>query len=229
MKKNIIVTLLSTSLLVTTPVVASAQQLISRDILPYFRIDSGWSHFHKVNGVDSVPTTNSKLKSNTSAIVGAGVGLGVNFGDKVRSDITWSRHLDPKLYSDNQGSSVKRKPLIDAYFANLYYETGWELSVFHPYLGGGLGFAAVKDTITYSLATSLTSNKGNYIIRRKNNFAYKLILGSAFDLNDTIKFDLSYNYNDYGKSKNAITTTGNQVGKTHYRAHIISAGLRFGV
>ena len=228
MKKNIIVTLLSTSLLVI-PSIAKAERYINPDILGYFRIDSGWSHFHNVKAGDTGVAANSKLKSNTSAIVGAGVGLGVNFGDKVRSDITWSRHLDPKLYADNQGNSVKRKPLIDAYFANLYYETGLELSVFHPYVGAGIGFAALKDTLSYSVTTNNSSNKGNYIIRRKNNFAYKLILGSAFDLNDTIKFDLSYNYNDYGKTKGAYTALGNQVGKTHYRAHIISAGLRFGL
>lgn len=162
-------------------------------------------------------------------IVGAGAGLGINFGDKVRSDVTWSRHLDPKLYSANQGSSEKRKPLIDAYFLNFYYETKLELSVFNPYLGAGVGLAALKDTLTYSTPNKNSVNYSPYTVSRKNNFAYKFILGSAFDLNDTIKFDLSYNYNDYGKSKGTIDLAGNQIGKTHYRAHIISAGLRFGL
>jgi len=47
-------------------------------------------------------------------------------------------------------------------------------------------------------------------------------------LNERIKFDLSYNYHDYGKSKSQLALD-KQIGKTHYRAHIISAGLRFGL
>lgn len=226
MKKKFL-TLLSTSLLVISPAVAE-KQFISNEILPYLRLDSGWSHFQSVQGIASVPT-NSKLKSNTNNVVGAGAGLGINFGDKVRSDITWSHHIDTKLYSENLGNWVKRKPVIDAYFLNFYYETGIELSIFHPYIGAGVGLATVKDNLSSSVTNNNSANYGNYVIKRKDNLAYKFILGSAFDLNDTIKFDFSYNYNDYGKSKSSSTSGNTQIGKTHYRTHIVNAGLRFGL
>lgn len=226
MKKKYI-TLLSASLLIISPAIAE-KQFISSEILPYLRLDSGWSHFRSVHGITYI-STNNKLKSNTNNIVGAGAGLGINLGDKIRSDITWSHHLGAKLDWENQGNLVKRKPVIDAYFLNFYYETGFALSVFHPYVGAGVGLAAVKDNLSYSVVNNNSLSYGNYVINKKNNFAYKFILGSAFDLNDQIKFDLSYNYSDYGKSKGIYTSSNILIGKTPYRAHVINAGLRFGI
>ena len=202
------------------------------EILPYFRLDSGWAHFEKVSAPNGV-NKSTNLKSVSNTVVGAGIGLGINFGDKFRSDITWSRHLTPQLKADNATNSVTRNPLIDAYFLNTYYEIGSVVTIFNPYIGAGIGVATVKDTVFYS---SLDSNgklsRGSEIIKRRNNFAYKFIGGSAFDLNERIKFDISYNYHNYGKSKSRFSSNNGistQMGKTHYKAHIISAGIRFGI
>lgn len=223
MKKKTI--MLSVSLLMAFSALAE-NHFINSTVLPYVRIDSGWAQFQEVDGLNNV-NNNNKLASKVNNISGAGIGLGINFGDKVRSDLTWSRHLEPELSSRNVHTTIKRKPLIDAYFLNLYYETGLQISIFNPYVGVGAGVANVKDKLSY-----YTNNNGLnsdfYLINRKNNFAYKLMIGSAFDLNEQIKFDLSYNYSDYGKSKGKLIA-GNQVGKSHYRAHIINAGLRFGL
>lgn len=225
MKKRIFI--LVSGLLIALPVSAE-NRFINSEILPYVRIDSGWAGFQRVNGLDTL-NGNSKLKSKINNIVGAGLGIGINFGDKLRSDLTWSRHLDPELHSENINFTVKRKPLIDAYFFNIYYETGFQMSIFNPYIGGGAGVATVKDKLSYFVINNNVVNHGSYLINRKNNFAYKLMVGSAFDLNERIKFDLSYNYHDYGKSKSRVDVLGKQIGKTHYRSHIISAGLRLGL
>jgi opacity protein-like surface antigen len=204
-------------------------QVLASEILPYIRLDSGWARFQRVDGLSTGENT-SKLKSKTNNIVGAGLGLGINWGDKVRSDITWFHHLHPKLSSEHSNSKVIRRPLIDAYFFNIYYETGIKICLLNPYIGVGAGLASVKDKLSY-----ITNNKGliesaSYIIKRKNNFAYKLTVGSAFDLNDRVKFDLAYNYHDYGRARSSADLLNRQIGKTtHYRAHIISAGLRFGL
>jgi len=128
MKKKAIILL--ASLLTIHPALAE-NRFINSEILPYVRIDSGWAGFQRVNGLDTI-NGNSKLKSKINNIVGAGLGMGINFGDKFRSDLTWSRHLDPELHSENINSTVKRKPLIDAYFFNIYYETGFQMSIFNP-------------------------------------------------------------------------------------------------
>jgi opacity protein-like surface antigen len=225
--KKITTIILSTSLLLSSSALAE-NHFINSEVLPYLRIDSGWAQFQRVNGLNTI-NGNSKLKSKTNNVVGAGIGVGINFGDKIRSDLTWSHHLQPELHSENNNTSVKRKPLIDAYFFNLYYETGIRFSIFNPYIGAGAGLATVKDKLSYLVINNNTVNSGSYPINRKNNFAYKFIIGSAFDLNERIKFDLSYNYHDYGKTKARIDLLGKQIGKTHYRAHIINAGLRFGL
>jgi len=226
--KKINTTLLSVTLLMSASSSFAENNFLNSEVLPYFRLDSGWATFEKVKGSGS-QGSNSKLKSKTNPVVGAGIGLGINFGDKVRSDITWSHHINPTLKTDNSSYKVKRKPVIDAYFLNIYYELGNLVSIFNPYLGAGAGVAAVKDKLIVSNINNNGAQSTSEVISRKNNFAYKFIIGSAFNLNDNIKFDMSYSFNDYGKTKSRTNALNNQIGKTHYKAHIISAGLRFGM
>jgi len=225
--KKISTILLSSAILFSSPAHGATYNFISSDILPYLRIDSGWAKFNKVKGA-SVNGDTRKLTSSTKPIVGAGLGLGVNFGDKFRSDLTWTRHMNSSLHNNNANYQAKREPLIDAYSLNVYYELGNLVSIFNPYLGAGLGVAVVKDKMTVTSTDKNIASTSN-TISRKNNFAYRFVIGSAFDLNDSIKFNLDYSFNDYGKSNSALDASSNQIGKTRYRAHIISAGLRFGM
>lgn len=236
MKKNTITLLSSIALLTCSTTCFAANDstvatnhidVVTCELLPYFRLDSGWAMFENVKGT-RVQNNNSKLTSQANPIVGAGVGLGLNFGDKFRSDFTWSRHINLVFHADNANYNIKRKPVIDAYFFNLYYELGNLITVFSPYIGAGVGVAVVKDKLSVlTITNDITSVSEN--IARKNNFAYKFIIGSAFDLNERVKFDLSYSFNDYGKTKSRLDASKNQIGKTHYKAHVISAGLRFGM
>ena len=50
----------------------------------------------------------------------------------------------PNAVGNNNGEVVKRKPLIDAYFLNLYYEIASKVSIFNPYIGAGVGLARSK-------------------------------------------------------------------------------------
>jgi len=119
--------------------------------------------------------------------------------------------------------------LIDAYFLNLYYEIASNVSIFNPYIGAGVGLARVRDNLSLSLIENNNLSRSSQKISAKNNFAYKFVIGSSFDLNENVKFDLAYNYHDYGKTKSALDSRKNQIGKTYYRAHVVSAGLRFGM
>jgi opacity protein-like surface antigen len=244
-KKKIILLLLASASAgqfgLPVPVSLAQEQFSAAELLPYFRIDFGQAHFFPVKGLPNA-VGNKKLHSATNSVVSAGLGLGINFGDKFRSDITWVRHLDPVLKAtNNNGEVVKRKPLIDAYFLNLYYEIASKVSIFNPYIGAGVGLARVRDNLSSSLigtddasrairqAGLYNWQKSSQKIFAKNNFAYKFVIGSSFDLNENVKFDLAYNYHDYGKTKSALDSRKNQIGKTHYRAHVVSAGLRFGM
>jgi len=46
-------------------------------------------------------------------------------------------------------------------------------------------------------------------IKLKNNFAYKFIFSSSFDLSESTKFDLEYSYHDYGRTKSALDSKQN--------------------
>ena len=231
-KKKIILLLLASASAgqfgLPVPVSLAQEQFSAAELLPYFRIDFGQAHFFPVKGSPKV-VGNKKLHSTTNSVVSAGLGLGINFGDKFRSDITWVRHLDPVLKATKDGDIVKRKPLIDAYFLNLYYEIASNVSIFNPYIGAGVGLARVRDNLSLSLIENNNLSRSSQKISAKNNFAYKFVIGSSFDLNENVKFDLAYNYHDYGKTKSALDSRKNQIGKTHYRAHVVSAGLRFGM
>ena len=232
-KKKIILLLLASASAgqfgLPVPVSLAQEQFSAAELLPYFRIDFGQAHFFPVKGSPNA-VGNKKLHSATNSVVSAGLGLGINFGDKFRSDITWVRHLDPVLKAtNNNGEVAKRKPLIDAYFLNLYYEIASNVSIFNPYIGAGVGLARVRDNLSLSLIENNNLSRSSQKISAKNNFAYKFVIGSSFDLNENVKFDLAYNYHDYGKTKSALDSRKNQIGKTHYRAHVVSAGLRFGM
>jgi opacity protein-like surface antigen len=231
-KKKIILLLLASASAgqfgLPVPVSLAQEQFSAAELLPYFRIDFGQAHFFPVKGSPKV-VGNKKLHSTTNSVVSAGLGLGINFGDKFRSDITWVRHLGPVLKATKDGDIVKRKPLIDAYFLNLYYEIASNVSIFNPYIGAGVGLARVRDNLSLSLIENNNLSRSSQKISAKNNFAYKFVIGSSFDLNENVKFDLAYNYHDYGKTKSALDSRKNQIGKTHYRAHVVSAGLRFGM
>ncbi|NBU53354.1 MAG: porin family protein [Alphaproteobacteria bacterium] len=231
-KKKIILLLLASASAgqfgLPVPVSLAQEQFSAAELLPYFRIDFGQAHFFPVKGSPKA-VGNKKLHSTTNSVVSAGLGLGINFGDKFRSDITWVRHLDPVLKATKDGDIVKRKPLIDAYFLNLYYEIASNVSIFNPYIGAGVGLARVRDNLSLSLIENNNLSRSSQKISAKNNFAYKFVIGSSFDLNENVKFDLAYNYHDYGKTKSALDSRKNQIGKTHYRAHVVSAGLRFGM
>jgi len=240
-KPNLLLLTLVGVLIFSVPNAYSQESFFDPPCLPYLRLDSGQAHFAKVQG-SNITGEKVNLKSTSNLIIGAGVGLGINFGDKFRSDITWVRHLDPVLKAtNNNGEVVKRKPLIDAYFLNLYYEIASNVSIFNPYIGAGVGLARVRDNLSSSLigtddasrairqAGLYNWQKSSQKIFAKNNFAYKFVIGSSFDLNENVKFDLAYNYHDYGKTKSALDSRKNQIGKTHYRAHVVSAGLRFGM
>ena len=231
-KKIILLLLASTSVTqfgLPVPVSFAQEQFYAAELLPYLRIDFGQSHFFPVKGSPNA-VDNKKLHSTSNSIVSAGLGLGLNFGDKFRSDITWVRHLDPVLEKTKDGDIVKRKPLINAYFFNLYYEIASKVSIFNPYVGAGIGLARVSDDLSLSLINNNNNlSRSSQKITGKNNFAYRFVLGSSFDLNESIKFDLAYNYHDYGKTKSTLDSRKNQIGKTHYKAHVVSVGLRFGV
>ena len=192
-KPNLLLSTLVGVLIFSVPNAYSQESFFDPPCLPYLRLDSGQAHFAKVQG-SNITGEKVNLKSTSNLIIGAGVGLGVNFGDKFRSDIVWFHHLNPVLEMSNSRDVVKRKPLIDAYFANLYYEGINDLGIFNPYIGAGIGFAKIKDRLDISSINNNQLSREVYTVKGKNNFAYRLGVGSTFDLNETIMVEQNHSW-----------------------------------
>lgn len=97
--------------------------------------------------------------------------------------------VDSEDYRETYKNQIKSQFIM----ANVYYDfnTGTEWT---PYVGGGLGWAKVKSTFSIDMEDSTISQS-------KNNFAWNLTAGVAYNFNRNLALDASYRYSDYGKSE----------------------------
>jgi opacity protein-like surface antigen len=126
-------------------------------------------------------------------------------------------------------TSISRKPTINAFMVNGTVDL-YELNRVKFFIGAGLGLAQVKEKIT--LATSIRINgkdigivSGSASTKKANNFAYSLTAGTAVKVNDRATIELAYGWKDFGKTK-SLKFQGIEVGKTPFRSHTLSAGIR---
>ncbi len=135
--------------------------------------------------------------------------------------------------------AIKHKPTIRAIFARVHGDV-IDLGMGKIFLTGGLGWSQVKNSVTatntVSTATAnvangvtTTSSATTYKSKNKNNLAWTIGAGVAFDVAEGVHLDVAYSYRDYGKSKSA--TNNGVVGYTgtSFRSHNGSVGIRFDI
>jgi opacity protein-like surface antigen len=189
---------------------------------PYIRLDTGWSKLHDTEipvakGFPVILET-KKVKSDFKPIIGGGIGF---YLEKIRADITFNRHMAP-VFKGSNNNTVKRQPTIDTYFLNIYWDLDIENNntIFTPYMGVGIGVALVKDKVKNLVGTKA-------LIQRKINFAHRCIIGTTITVTDNVLFDISYIYHHYGRSRSK-TIEKQQYGRTLYRGHMLTTGIRVG-
>lgn len=114
---------------------------------------------------------------------------------------------------------------------NVYYdiETGTK---FMPYVGGGIGYAHIKNKAKVSgmidkTPFNISSSES------ENNFAWNLGAGVAYALSDKISVDAGYRYTDYGNVKESVSQDGfaksviNVDGKYDVTSHEFLIGARY--
>lgn len=62
---------------------------------------------------------------------------------------------------------------------------------------------------------------------KTNNFAYNIILGMNYKLNNSCKAGLTYKWRDFGKTKSKNYKDVTPTTKVHYRGHSLSANLKY--
>ena len=131
-----------------------------------------------------------------------------------------------------------------------------DLGMAKVFVGAGLGWSQVKAKDTESVTAANPSPEltalnaafpipalnphalvavanGNSLTskaKNKNNFAYSVHLGSAFEVAEGVNLDVAYSFRDYGKSKAFEAGRFVKGGtKTTLRSHNLSAAVRFDI
>lgn len=205
--------------IISSNLVASAAGLAIPGVVnSYIRVDSGWNKLNNTN-VPFDKAGSKRVRANMHQTFGGGVGLVLD--NNLRLDLTYQRHISPVFKANNMGNKyiMKRKVDADVLLLNVYHDVVGLHDTITPYVGVGFGAAKLKEKVT-----NFVGIKANVPV--STNLAYKIILGSTFDINDKAKLDVSYNYHNYGITKSKIIEK-QEYGKTTYKGHNVNVGFRF--
>lgn len=180
----------------------------------YLRADAG------INKFNAVKVKNDKLKTKYSPSMELGLGYAVM--DNVRGEFAFGHHFNPTAKKTVGGVTVKAKANIQTLMVKGFYDA-FDLGMAQVFVGAGVGFAKVSAKVTASTNGAAEPLKS----KSKTNFTYLFALGTAFDVADSVKIDVQYNFQDFGKTKDVTASNGDKSGKAALRSHAIKAGVRF--
>jgi len=127
-------------------------------------------------------------------------------------------------------AEIKRKATIPHVFINTYFDLPINKN-FDLFLGVGIGASKLYEK--FGARAGLHINEIYYFKTEKVksntlNFAYNIIVGSAFNLSDNLKMELSYIYKDFGDADETRKwEDGDKLSKAHYKSHNINLGIRY--
>ena len=160
----------------------------------------------------------------------AGVGVGYQISDQLRTDLTVDYHGKTKysaIYpgdlpatTDDTYETVKFSAWT--LMLNGYYDIGtW--NAITPYVGGGVGLARVSWTDYTSTGYGVADNT-------QTNFAWNLMAGAAFDIDEQLKLDANYRFLSYGVTETGKPTQAGQNNPVKFEnlyTHEFRVGLRY--
>jgi len=215
----------------------------------YLRGDIGYKYYNAPKGQMSNAAygagqyaVNGRDQLRDEKLGGAGdigVGVGYKFNDYLRSDLTLDYETPAKFKGSlwcqttpcgggNYFETEHAK--IEAYsaLANVYADLG----NFHgiiPYVGAGAGASYLR---TSGVESSNKDNSGpNPSGDGKWNFAWALMAGVEYPINDRLSFDLGYRYLNLGDARTgSVTDSHGNSTRMEYKditAHEVRVGLRY--
>jgi opacity protein-like surface antigen len=171
----------------------------------YIGVAGGASIFHESDvTISGYPTVKADYDISYGIVTSVGYAfdgprLEVEFGYKTTS-------MKNLSYGGRSVSTPSNDLNIMSFMQNAYYDFKTETAL-TPYIGAGVGFVNAEFNISGS--------KGD-----ENQFGYQLIVGSAYNINKNLAFDLSYRFQ-------GSSDFGDEYGKISYMSSNIYAGLRF--
>ena len=173
-----------------------------------------------------------------------GLGFGYRFNSWFRADLTGEWRGSSTYNSVNAYTGGGGSPCIECYdlykasirssaiFANAYFDMGTWAGV-TPYVGVGVGGAHHA----FSMITDQNPTApGGFGIGRANDrfaFAWALMAGLAFNVNQNLTMEVGYRYADLGKAESGAIACANAGGgfcfNERQSVRITSHDLRFGM
>lgn len=178
----------------------------------------------------------------TSAV--AGLGLGYQFNDFFRMDVTGEYRADSDFHAldrydadgdgffDGTNEYYARKSEVLA-LANAYVDLGY-LGGFSPYIGAGIG--AVRIDIDDYRDVNVPTGGVAYAadVDAQTNFAWALHAGLGFDVSSNVSLDLGYRYVDMGDFETGdvityteVSTVDNPTTFEDITSHDVRIGVRY--
>lgn len=239
--------IIPTLLLTTALTVCVAPMASALEISPY--VSAKYAYTHMQNDARSVvdisyadetlasnTIVNKELSDNVSGFrlaIGATVPVDAIWGD-IRGEVEFAYNMNAK----NDGNSTfgwggflpdsditfKNTLRSNVVFLNMYYDIE-TCSDFIPYIGGGIGYARLRNK-------AYLVNDGWGGTDKEENFAWNVGAGLGYAVNENITLDLGYRYTDYGTIRNASKTEVSAVSviqsaKYDVTSHEVSLGLRY--
>jgi opacity protein-like surface antigen len=171
--------------------------------------------------------------SDSFPLIEAGIGYKFDNGIRVESVIDYYFLFRTSEISRNPNQDIFKisgKTKADSLMFNIYKDIV-TINKFTPFVGGGIGLAHLKESAG-GYAISRDDNviyPLDKISKKRNQFAYKLTLGSDIKLSDNINGEISYNYFNLGSNKRKIIGGIRNIGNRTYEIHNITLGMRFAI
>ena len=176
----------------------------------YLRGDIGYNLSSKVKVQTETSSWSASQSYDLDKNVVASVGVGYQFTDNLRGDMTLGYS---KQNLEDLDVDVRNWDMM----ANAYVDLG-NYYGFTPYLGAGLGFAKVR----YSINTAY----GDYKTDDDYRLAWALMAGVGIDVASNIKLDIGYRYGVI-EGADIASAAGITLSDKDIQSHQLRAGVRF--
>ena len=190
-------------------------------------------------GLNNIKTTKfsnhnfeGKVKlSDSFPLIEVGIGYKFDNGIRIESVIDYYFLFRTSEISKNPNYDVFKissKTKANSLMFNIYKDIV-TISKFTPFVGGGIGIGHLKE----SAGGYAISREDNVIhpletiSKKRNQFAYKLTIGSDIKLSNKVTGEISYNYFNLGSNKRKIIGGVQNIGNRTYEIHNITLGMRF--
>ncbi|WP_051396185.1 outer membrane protein [Ignatzschineria larvae DSM 13226] len=135
--------------------------------------------------------------------------------NKIRTELEYGYNGKVKLGETIDDEHYNSETKSQSVMVNAYFDFNTD-TAFTPYVGAGIGYARLKNTIDRG-DTSWSKSS--------NNFAWNVGAGVSYAVNRDVDIDLSYRYADYGDVKHSYSK--NSEGKVKQRGNEFNLGVRF--